>query len=169
MSSITDKNKILLPFLMLRNRSVIVETESGFGKNVDSYDSEMLESIARESVYDGDIQKAVLAYGELSKRDYGNLHDIALQGLSDSSSLSKAPRDDTSISHKTKNSVAYIVEKCVSRSEEGKISLDDLLVIEKIVDRISVGLKRRDIEERETYERMYLKFKEYILNAYCKR
>jgi len=141
-----------------------------------TYSPEELLSNGRRFTEEGDYSQAIIAFEELSKRRDSKLKELS--ELYDNLLIFSAMYGEIrGIQEKiTSEIIDRVLERrsietmfseminSVSLHQEGKISGEDLMIIEKVIDRFPFS--KVTITGREEFNKIYGRFKEYALKVF---
>ncbi len=139
-----------------------------YKRRVCGYASDSLYDRAVAHLDDGDLLRAKAVLDVLShKEGNGSLPSILKPLFSSLMCLESSKANDYQSSEISARRSLYAMTETTDMYEKCDISLDDLLLTERVVDRVSERLLDLPLKRRDEYEEFYNRFKEYVLDAYC--
>ena len=129
---------------------------------------------ARDEIYDFSLDnikndrllRARIDYTELFKKDISDNFPKLMIDLIDSDLSLCCYDDDPKIIEYASDKSFFAMIESTSMYADGDLSLENLLVVEKMVDNISKKLSTSPMKLRSEYNEFYLRFKEYVIDAF---
>jgi tetratricopeptide (TPR) repeat protein len=169
------KNKMEINInLENENLKEVFEEIGNFEKKFAFYSSEELFSLGRQSAKEGNYLQAKFIFRELLRRDGSKDCFQLYNSLITFSAMYRnvierggrfAPEEfNETLKRKSIDTVVEGMINAVSLYQERKISREDLLIMEKMVDLFPFN--QTVITGRAEFEKIYSKFKEYLVKIY---
>ena len=137
-----------------------------YKRNLECYNQEEIYNFSLDNIKNDRLLRARIDYTELSQKDISDKFPKIMINLIDSDlSLSSHDSDSNIIEHASDKSFYAMIES-TSMYAQGDLSLENLLVVEKMVDNISKKLSTCTMKLRSEYNEFYLRFKEYVIDAF---